>query len=256
MIARLPADLLTRPIAHRGLHDHRRGIPENSLIAIEAAIAAGYGIEIDLQLSADDEAIVFHDYDLMRMTGRKGAVREFKASELESVALANSQDVRIPTLLQLLEVVAGRVPLLIELKDQDGALGSNVGRLEAATARALVHYQGEVAVMSLNPYSIAEMSRLAPTIPRGLVTSSFRRSFLSTPWSMRARLRQIPDINRVKASFISHDIRDLRRPRVQALRGAGIPVICWTVRSPKAEVKARALADNITFEGYKAYIPE
>ena len=127
----LPPSFLAAPIAHRALHDRAAGRPENSVEAIEAAIAAGYGIEIDLQLSADGRAMVFHDYDLARLTGEKGAIQRRSASELGAIRLLGGVT-GIPTLPQVLDLVAGRVPLLIELKDQDGALGAAVGSASSA----------------------------------------------------------------------------------------------------------------------------
>ncbi|MFC7702847.1 glycerophosphodiester phosphodiesterase family protein [Plastorhodobacter daqingensis] len=249
---RLPQGFLNRPIAHRALHDKADGRPENSLAAVRAAVAAGYGIEIDLQISSDGEAMVFHDYTLSRLTQAKGPLRARTAAELGTIRLRDS-DETIPTLAQVLKTVAGKVPLLIEIKDQDGALGPNVGRLEAATARALERYEGPVALMSFNPHAVAEMQRLCPQRPRGLTTSAYRpEHWALVPAETRDRLRDIPDYERTGACFISHEWRDLDRPRVQQLRDAGAAILCWTIRSPEAEQEARRIAQNITFEGYAA----
>ncbi len=248
----LPPAFLERPIAHRALHDTARGRPENSLAAISAAIQAGYGIEIDLQLSRDGEAMVFHDYDLSRLTTQTGAVRQHSAAELGAIQLRHGQE-SIPTLAQVLALVGGKAPLLVEIKDQDGAMGPNVGTLEAAAARALSGYIGPVAVMSFNPASVAAMARLAPGLPRGLTTCGWDPD--DEPLvreATRARLRGIPDYDAVGACFISHDKSDLGRPRVAELKRACAAVLCWTVRSPEQEVQARKIAQNITFEGYAA----
>lgn len=252
----LPAGLRQRPVAHRALHDAAAGRPENSRAAIAAAIAAGYGIEIDLQLSADGQAMVFHDDDLDRLTTATGPVRARTAAELRALRLRGS-DQTIPTLSEVLDLVAGQAPLLIEIKDQDGALGPGVGRLEAATARALAGYGGAVAVMSFNPHAVAEMARLAPAIPRGLVTAAYDPAeYAPLPAATCARLRDIPDYDRVGATFISHDWTDLARPRVAELAAQGAAVLCWTVRSAADEATARRIADNITFEGYAAALPQ
>ena len=125
----LPASFLSRPLAHRALHDVQDGRPENSLAAIRAAISAGYGIEIDLQLSKDGQAMVFHDYGLQRLTQEKGAVRQRTAAELSQIHLIGG-DEGIPTFAEVLALVDGRVPLLVEFKDQDGAMGTGIGQLE------------------------------------------------------------------------------------------------------------------------------
>ncbi len=248
----LPRVFLDRPITHRALHDRAAGRAENSPAAIRAAIAAGYGIEIDLQLSRDAQAMVFHDYGLGRLTAEEGPVRQRDAAALRAITLSGGSD-SIPTLPDVLDQVAGQVPLLIELKDQHGDMGPTDGALEAATAAALEGYAGPVALMSFNPHSVAELGRLAPDLPRGLTTSGYHAEHWPTlSTATRERLRTIPDFDRVGARFISHDCRDLQNDAVTALKARGVPVLCWTVKSPAQEAEARQVADNITFEGYTA----
>ena len=243
---------LTVPLAHRGFHDRARGVIENSLEAAQAAIDAGYGIECDVQLSQDGQAVVFHDYDMKRLTGLHGSVQTRTADQLQSTVLSGSNN-RIPSLRDLVSLVAGRVPLLIEIKDQDGAMGPKIGRLETAVATVLEGYGGPVAVMSFNPHSIAELARLAPSIPRGLTTSAYlAKDWGPLPASVRERLREIPDYDSVGASFISHEAKDLTRPRVAELKAKGAAILCWTIRGPADEQAARQIADNVTFEGYSA----
>lgn len=251
---RLDPAFLARPIAHRGYHDRAAGRVENSRAGFAAAIAAGYGIECDLQLSADGVPMVFHDYDLKRLTGEAGPVRQRGAGELGRQELTGSGGEGIPTLAEMLALVDGRAPLLIEIKDQDGALGPDVGALEAAAAEVLAGYGGPVALMSFNPHSMAAMARLAPDIPRGLTTCDYRAEHWPTiPEPRRAELRPIlPDFERVGASFVSHVHNALDTPPVAALKARGVPVLCWTIRSPEEEVAARKIADNVTFEGYAA----
>lgn len=255
MIVPLPAEFLRVPLAHRALHANARKRPENSRAAIRAAIAAGYGIEIDLQPSADGKALVFHDGDLERLTGRRGAVNALTVAQAAQVPLLHGDGETIPTLDEVLDIVAGRVPLLIEVKSQDAALGPDIGGLEAAAAAALAGYDGPVALMSFNPHSVAELARVAPAIPRGLTTCGFVAREWGLPEAICARLRAIPDFDRVGAAFISHRAFDLGRPRVAELRARGVPVLCWTIRSARAEARARRYADNITFELYRARIP-
>ncbi|WP_282181711.1 glycerophosphodiester phosphodiesterase family protein [Aliiroseovarius marinus] len=248
----LPQSFFDRPIAHRALHDLSAGCPENSRAAIRAAVDAGYGIEIDLQLSKDGQAMVFHDYDLSRLTGDTGPVRQRSAVELGGIALTGG-DEGIPSFAEVLEIVAGRVPLLVELKDQHGAMGPHEGVMEKATAKALEGYAGDVAVMSFNPHSVVEFGKHNTTLPLGLTTEAYTDEDTSLlPAATRAHLRDIPDFDRVGASFISHDVRDLDNPAVTRLKDRGVPVLCWTVRSQEVEAEARKIADNVTFEGYLA----
>ncbi len=250
MIA-LPRSFRRIPLAHRALHDVTDGRPENSRAAIKAAIAAGYGIEIDVQLSSDGAAMVFHDYHLGRLTGSQGAVNLRTAAELKTVAL-NGGDEGIPDLPEVLSLVAGQVPLLIELKDQDGAMDTDVGPLEKAVAQAVTGYTGDLALMSFNPNSVALLHELCPDIPRGITTSAYRPQEWPLPEAVCARLREIPDYDRVGATFISHEVDDLDSRRVHALKAAGAVICCWTVRSAAQEAQARQVADNVTFEGYLA----
>ncbi|MEQ8293517.1 MAG: glycerophosphodiester phosphodiesterase family protein [Roseovarius sp.] len=251
----LPESFLRLPIAHRALHDVADGRPENSRAAIEAAIAAGYGIEIDLQLSLDGRAMVFHDYDLGRLTGDKGPIRQREAAELSRIGLLGGQE-GVPSFAEVLELVDGRVPLLVELKDQHGQMGETDGALEQATAADLQGYDGPLALMSFNPHMVVRMAELAPEWPRGIVSCGFR----AMDWPLlkvatRRRLREIPDYEAAGCSFISHHAPDLGRDRVTALKAGGAAVLCWTIQTPEAEAEARQVADNVTFEGYRAAIP-
>lgn len=251
----LPEAFLRTPLAHRAYHALAEGRPENSRAAVRAAVAAGYGIEIDLQLSSDGVAMVFHDEKLHRLTLHTGWVRERTAAELGTLLLRDG-DEGIPTLSEILGIVAGRVPVLIEIKDQRAAASTDIGALEAAAARALDGYEGPVAVMSFNPESVAAFGALCPGLPRGITTCDYDPE----EWDYLApedcdRLRTIPDYDRVGASFISHQHTDLDRGRVAELKAAGARVLCWTIRSPEAEAAARRIADNITFEDYAAALP-
>ena len=250
----LPAQFLTHPLAHRAYHDVTDGRPENSRAAIRAAIAARYVIEIDVQLSADSAAMVFHDYALDRLTHETGPVRERRAAELARLTLRGG-DEGVPDLPEVLDLVAGQVPLLVEIKDQDGAMGDDIGPLEQAVATARTGYAGPVAVMSFNPHSVAEMARLLPSVPRGLVTSAYTPEDWPLSEDTCARLRDIPDFDRIEAGFISHEAADLGRARVAELKSKGARILCWTIKSPAQEAEARKVAEGITFEGYPAAFP-
>jgi len=235
------------------MHDVPNGVQENSRPSFERAIKHGFGIELDLQMSSDGEAMVFHDYALDRLTHASGPIQMRTAAELREMKLKVGND-SILDLHEALQLVNGQVPLLIELKDQDGGIGPNVGRLENRAAELLANYKGDAVVMSFNPHSMAVMSEIAPGIPRGLTTCDFNAEFWPMlPRKRASELAKIQDFDRVGACFISHDHRLLDAAPVQTLKARGVPLLCWTVRSPEQEIKARLLADNITFEGY---IPE
>ena len=156
----------------------------------------------------------------------------------------------------MLALVAGRVPLLIEIKDQDGALRPECRPARGGRRRVLsTGYTGPIAVMSFNPHSVAAMGRRGA---RRAARPDHLRAIAAENWpavpndTRGAAARRSPISTRVGASFISHDGRDLAAPRVAALKARGVPVLCWTIRSPGAETQARRIADSITFEGYAA----
>ena len=246
----LDPTFLARPIAHRGLHDAAAGRPENSRAAILAAVEAGYGIEIDLQPCANGTPMVFHDYALDRLTDAVGPIRGLPCAELQALKLAGT-DEGIPTLAEVLDLVAGRVPLLIEIKDQDGQLGPAVGALEAQVGAVLKGYAGPVAVMSFNPNSVRVMQEHAPDVARGLVTDAFQKAdWPLIPPARRARLALIPDLGPAGASFVSHNRKHLDATPLRAVKARGQPVLTWTVRSEEEAFAAGRVADQLTFEGY------
>lgn len=246
----LPQAFLSQPLAHRGLHDRTARRPENSRAAVAAAIAAGYGIEIDLQLSADGRAMVFHDDGLERLTAATGPVRDRSSADLGQLGLLGG-DETIPTFREILDLVAGRVPLLVEIKDQDGSLGPDVGLLERAVAGDADGYRGPIAFMSFNPHSVMALAEAAPKVPRGLTTSAFpAKDWPTVPQDRREALAAMTDLDATGAAFISHGARDLASPAVARARATGRSVLCWTIRSPADEARARRYADNITFEDY------
>ncbi|WBU57118.1 glycerophosphodiester phosphodiesterase family protein [Paracoccus sediminicola] len=245
----LHSDFTRLPIAHRGLHS--KGVPENSLAAFRAAIEAGYGIELDIQPAADGTPMVFHDYDLNRMCGDEGFIADMDPEDLAELRLDDG-DEAIPTLEETLREVAGQVPLLIEIKDQDGRMGKMIGELQDRVAALLEGYDGPVAVMSFNPHAVKALAAAAPEVTRGLVACGFEKE----SWPMldddsRAELASLSDFDRSGAQFLSHDWRDLDNPAVAELSGRGVPILCWTVRSAEEENEARRVAAGITFEGYR-----
>ena len=253
MGTRLDPSFYARPFAHRGLHDRAVGRIENSMSAIHAAIDANFGIEIDIQLTRDQVPLVFHDYNLERLTDRGGFIREKDVSELSRVTLTGS-DETIPTLSDVLNAVSGKVPLLVEIKDQDMRLGPDVGRIQSAVVHLLADYVGPVAVMSFNPHAIAAVAEQAPHLCRGLVTDAFLPDEWPTvPETRLKELAEIPDAKALDVDFVSHDVETLQSDAVSRLKADGLPIFCWTVKSLEQERLARQVADQITFEGF---VPE
>jgi glycerophosphoryl diester phosphodiesterase len=228
--------LTARPIAHRGLHDRTHGRPENTLAAFDSAAAKHYAIECDLHISGDGIPVVFHDNDLERLTGQKGAVRDCTAAELGDLRILGSRE-WIPTLDEVLQLVGGRVPLVLELKHVPGR---DAG-LAFAVAELLRDYPGPAALMSFEPGLIAEVKAADPSLPRGFVAAG--------RW--RTGPRHFREVVALSVDFISYAIHDLPTPMpVIAHRVLGIPLICWTVRTKAELARARRWTDQITFEGF------
>lgn len=223
--------------AHRGLHGPGR--PENSLAAAAAALDRGLGIECDVHKTSDGQAVVFHDYGLDRLTGQAGELRDHTAAELGGIALSGSAET-IPTLRALLDLVAGRVPLLIELKSPRD---QRIGALCLAVRRVLEGYTGAHAVMSFDPRVGRWFATHSPDTVRGLVVTEYEDKALP------GRLRRHLWLWRARPDFLAYDIRDLpgRFPANQRRRG--LPLATWTVRSAEQLERARAHADAPTVEG-------
>jgi glycerophosphoryl diester phosphodiesterase len=238
MTARPAPDWLTAwEYAHRGLHGP--GVPENSLAAAEGAIARGMGIECDIQRSADDHPMVFHDWDLARLTGEAGVTSDLAAAALEELRLLGT-DQRPVKLATFLDLVACQVPLLIEIKSMPGY---DVGWTCASVAWLLDSYKGAVAVMSFDPCVPEWFAENAPRITRGLVgTDSYENGFEGV-W------RTPEAIDAAKPDFLAIDVRDLHRPETAAWRARGCPLLTWTVRSPETRATGLALADALIAEG-------
>lgn len=230
------ARLIALPFAHRGLHGDGR--PENSLAAFEAAIERGHGIELDVRLTLDGRAAVFHDEALDRLTGAQGPVARLTSEELKALELRGGGGERIPILEDVLSLVHGRVPLLIELK----APNASAARLCATVARTLHGYLGPVAVMSFNPevgdwFAHRSLRRL-----RGLVVSEQDKK------GLRGRIERWFAARRARPDFLAFDIRDLPSAFAARHRARGLPVLTWTVRSEAQRAVAAEHADQIVYE--------
>ena len=242
--------LTARPIAHRGLHDPAQGIIENTPSAAAAAIAGRYGVEADLQISADGEAMVHHDDSLGRLADGSGALRDMSAAALRRVPFRATAD-RMMALGDLLDLAAGRVTLVIEIKSRlDGDL-----RLAARTAAVLAPYRGPVAVMSFDPAAIALLRHLAPRVVRGIVAG---RGHPPLVWkflnpAQRFELTFLLHAPMSRPAFLAHQVDDLAAITPRAARLMfGLPLLAWTVRTAQDGVMAARFADQMIFEGFRA----
>jgi glycerophosphoryl diester phosphodiesterase len=241
--------LTARPIAHRGLHDAAAGAIENTASAFAAAIAGRYGIETDLQISADGEAMVHHDGELGRLTEGNGRLAEMTAAEIKQVRFRQSGD-RILTLGELFELVAGRATLLLELKSRfDGER-----RLVRRVADLVAHYSGPAAVMSFDPGLIEAVRAIAPAVPRGIVAE---RHYADPGWdglppSERRRMAFLLHGRRTRPHFIAYSVQDLPAAGPLVARAVfGLPLLAWTVRGDDDRRRAARWADQIIFEGFR-----
>jgi glycerophosphoryl diester phosphodiesterase len=235
------------PIAHRGLWA-KDGAPENSLAAFEAACEAGYGIELDVQLSSDGEAMVFHDGGLRRLTGREGRVADHTAADLASIPLAGTEEA-IPTLADTLTLVGRRAMVLVELKTPYG----EVGPLEQRVYEILIDHAGPVAVIGFNPYSHAWFADRHPDILRGL--DSF--AYAGTDGGrlapqQRASFAALEHVAIARPHFLALGLDMLPSAKADKMRATGLPVVAWTVRAPAEWDSIRDHCDNLIFEGFAA----
>lgn len=249
-MAQLESWLRDRPIAHRGLHQHSAGIVENSMAAFEAAIKAGYAIELDVQKSGDGEALVFHDRSLERLTDSKGLLRCLSSDEITNVKLTGS-DETIPTLGDVLEMVNGRVPVLVEIKN----ISRSVGELEQRTADILSAYCGPFAVQSFNPLVLQWFRENQPTMLRGqLATDVSRYARTQIGGLSRFATRNLLTIFLSRPHFIGYDVDALPAIAPRMTRALGMPLLAWTVRTLTQRATSARYADNIIFEGFEAPI--
>ena len=233
------------PIAHRGLWSPD-GPPENSLGAFQAACAAGYGIELDVQMSADGEAMVFHDASLRRMTGREGRLADYGAADLRQMRLADS-DETIPTLADALTEVGRRAMVHIEIKIPYG----EVGPLERRVHDILIDHNGPTCVIGFNPYSHAWFAERHPKVLRGLDSYSYRGpDARHLAPDVRKRYSQLGHVAIAKPHFLALSLDMLPSAKADALRKGGMPIIAWTVRERGQWEAVKDGCDNLIFEGF------
>lgn len=240
-----------RPIAHRGLHNAKRGIIENTAPAFEAAIAKGYGIECDVRPAADGLPVVFHDEALSRLVAGRGPVAKVTERQLQSLR-HRVGGAPILTFADLLELVSGRVPLLVEIKSEwQPPQKVFLGKLAAAAAA----YRGPIALMSFDPAVMTVIRALSPNLPRGMISGSYVGSGW---WSRKisgkraAALRDLLESGPVAPDFYAYDVNALPTPVTDYARLVqGVPLFTWTVRTAKQRRIAANSADAMIFEGFE-----
>jgi glycerophosphoryl diester phosphodiesterase len=238
--------LTVRPVAHRGLHDVARGVIENTPTAFAAAVTARYGIECDLQITVDGEAMVHHDDALGRLTEGSGRLDEMTGAELRGVPFKATGD-RMISFGDLCDLVAGRVTLLIELKRPR----ADDGRLVRRAAAVLSGYRGPAGLMSFDPAQIASLRAIAPKLTRGFVAEGGADDPAWRHARIRTALAYIRDALRMKPQFLAYAVKDLPAPLPSAARRCGLPVLTWTVRSAEDRQRAERWADQMIFEGFR-----
>ncbi len=245
---RAPDWLTARPIAHRGLHDAARGIIENMPGAVQATIAGNFSIEVDIQLTADGEAMVHHDDALGRLTEGSGALLGKTAAELKAVTFKRTPE-RMMSLGDLCTLVAGRVPLVIEVKSHfDGDR-----RLVSRMAEVLSSYSGPAVGMSFDPDQVLALRELMPSRARGIVAE---REYTEEDWpeaspEQRRGMSHLRHAFRTRPHFVAYWVNELpaAAPWI-AHHVFGLPLLTWTVRTPDQRTRAARHADQMIFEGF------
>ncbi len=227
--------LTAQPIAHRGYHDLNKTIWENTLSAFSRAVENGFAIECDLQYTADSVPVVFHDDDMQRLCGIKGDVRAKTAGELGLIAIGGTTD-KIPTLGQLLRLLKGRVPIVLELK---GRRGDDEG-FAAAVLETLESYDGPIALMSFDHWLLKDLKELNAPFPVGLTAGGINE----------AEFAVHEEAMQLGLDFISYFYRDLPNSFITKQQSLGRAIITWTVRDQEAVEHTFKYADQMTFEGF------
>jgi glycerophosphoryl diester phosphodiesterase len=245
---RAPEWLTARPVAHRGLHDAARGIIENMPAAAQAAIAGNFSIECDIQLTSDGEAMVHHDDVLGRLTEGSGALLGKTAAELKAIKFKDTPE-RMMTLGDLCALVAGRVPLVIEVKSHFNGDRKLVKRM----AEVLASYSGPAVGMSFDPDQVLALREIMPHLARGIVAE---REYTATDWpeaspEQRRGMTHLRHAFRTRPHFVAYWVNELPAAAPWIARNIfGLPLLSWTVRTPDQRERAARYADQMIFESF------
>lgn len=245
---RAPAWLTARPIAHRGLHDRAAGIVENMPGAMHAAIAGNYAIETDVQLTVDGEAMVHHDDVLGRLNDGSAALTTLMAAQLKQVAFKDTPE-RMMALGDLCDLVAGRVPLVIEIKSHFDGNTAIVDRVKTVLAA----YRGPIAVMSFDPDMVDAVRHGLPDIMRGIVAE---RHYDTPYWAkltpeQRHDMTALHHLPRTQPHFVSYNVNDLPADEPLEAKRLGCALLSWTIRTDEQRIVSERYADQMTFEGFR-----
>ena len=245
---RAPDWLTARPVAHRGLHDRARGIIENMPGAAVAAIDGHFTIECDIQLTADGEAMVHHDDALGRLTKGSGDLLDLTSEKLRAVRFKDTSE-RMMSLGDLCALVAGRVPLVIEVKSHFDGDRKLVRRM----AEVLAAYSGPAAGMSFDPDQVLALREIMPVLPRGIVAE---RVYTEADWpeatpAQRKGMEYLRHAFRTRPQFVAYWVNELPAAAPWIARNLfGLPLLTWTVRTPEQRERAARHADQMIFEGF------
>ena len=241
---------IARPIAHRGLHNIDKGIAENSATAFELAIERGYGIECDLQLSSDGEAMVIHDDVLDRVAEAKGRVREMTANDIAKIKLSGSSaGDRTLYFAELLALVDGRVPVAVEIKAQHDGRNDELVRFAVTVAAT---YKGLLAFISFDPNILALLRKHGFKGPTGIIVERLQSEMALkhlTAWQ-RFAMRNLLHHFQTRFDLIACSHMALTMPSIRLFRALGFPVLTWTIKNEQEEIRARPHCDQIAFEEY------
>lgn len=226
-------------IAHRGYHDKNLNILENTLEAFENAIKYKYAIELDVRLTKDEEVVVFHDKSLKRMMGREGRIKDFTLAELKKMTLTSSFST-IPTLKEVLLLVDGKVPLLIEVKNE-----WKVGALERKVNDLISHYQGDVLIESFNPFSVQFFKKNSNKKSGLLLCKKYDNL---TGKVIGAVLHVLLYKKLLSVDFVAYRFSDLTVGIKDTLRVLQVPLLVWTIRSFQEAKEAISISNGMIFE--------
>ena len=224
-------------IAHRGLHN--KDIPENSISAFKEAIKNNYIIELDIHLLKDGNIVVFHDDNLKRMTSIDKKIKDTTYEEIKNLKLNNTNNY-IPLLSDVLKIVDGRVPLLIELK-----YDNKVGKLEDKLISIMKDYKGLYAYQSFSPLSLIYLKKHIINIPRGLLVTNYKNSKINIIKKLFLKNMLLNFI--VKPDFISVNYKYLNSKKIKKLRNNKL-ILTWTIKNNNDLNRVKDLCDNYIFE--------